>query len=362
MNFAQLNETPMWLNKSSTLNELQKNIFDQSIASIGNMDELYDLEYPYPWLPSTIKSIKWIDKFNESEYYLPPNLEKLQFGSGFNQQVDNLPSGLKELIFGSSFNRTVDNLPLGLKKIVFGNNFNQSVDNLPSIEIIVFGDNFNKLVDNLPNQLRELTFGSDFNQIVDNLPLGLKKIIFGCIFNQVVDNLPSSIEEIIFGKYFMQSVINLPNNIKKLKFEKKQKKISTNWIPVHRQVQAFGAQVFGANQEDIELTDENIENLCSNVEILEIHPIDLNKMKKLPQNVSCLIIYDTSSDVETILSKLKGKIPLGLKILECHGTVKYITVKKNYQEILQTIYDKENITGIETLYGKKLDPYRINYE
>ena len=360
MNFAPMNETPMWFNKLSTSNELEKNIFDQSIASIGNMDELYDLEYPYPWLPSTIKSIKWINNFNESEYYLPPNLEKIEYGYSFNQPIDNLPNKLKELILGERFNQLVDNLPSGLKKIVFGYYFNQVVDNLPSgIEELFFGDSINKLVDNLPNQLKKLTFGNNFNQLVDNLPFGIKKIFFGSNFNQVVDNLPSDIEEIVFGKYFMQSVINLPNNIKKLKFEKKQIKIiQQNWIQAQAQSQA---QVFGA-QEEIECTDVNIENLCSNIEILEIHPIDLDKMKKLPQNISCLIIYDKNNDVEIILNKLKGKIPLELKILECHGLMKRTIVRKNYEEILQTMYDKENTTGIKTLYGKKLDPYRINFE
>ena len=189
----------------------EKPIFQEGVEKItfGNNFNKPIGHYGYgSFLPSTLKTLEFFGKFNQSIDLLPDNLVNLHFMKNceFNIMINKFPEKLEILRFGDNFNNPISTLPPNLKILEFGDNFNQPINPYiypKKLFTISFGKNFNNYIDDLPDNIENIKLGNNFNMDVSNLPLNLKYIEFGECFNKnIVDILPITIKKVYVNKNY----------------------------------------------------------------------------------------------------------------------------------------------------------------
>ncbi len=177
--------------------------FDQPVLEIELPNSLLHIEFPYHFngpvtFPPNVHTIKFGNRFNQTNVRFPPSVKRLTFGEQFNQPVI-LPPFLETLQFSRIFNQPLL-LPETLRVLDFSfiGNFNQQLQLPSSLETVRFGEYYNQPTI-FPTSIQEISFPfqSQFNHPLDLSACSLlKKVTMGPCFTstlRVPEGLPSLI-------------------------------------------------------------------------------------------------------------------------------------------------------------------------
>ena len=122
--------------------------------------------------PSGLRSLSFGSRFNQKMDMTPlGDLETLIFGDCFTMKLDGLPEKLRSVTFGYE-SQDIDKLPTSLESLTFQPRVNQTETDFPDgLKHLTFGRRFNLSLDgmNLPSGLQSLTFDYHFDQSLDHL-------------------------------------------------------------------------------------------------------------------------------------------------------------------------------------------------
>ncbi len=137
-----------------------------------------------------------------------------------NAIIPMFPFGLKHIIIDSiDFNLKFQYIPSSVKSIKFINQFNADLPDLydTKIKTLRFPYSFNGFIECFPRKLRKLIFGNDFTGKLLNLEYSqIKYLTFGNSYNRILLALPKTIKYINFGIYYNHPLPSLANT--KLKY------------------------------------------------------------------------------------------------------------------------------------------------